>query len=104
MLYLYMHIAHSQTAEIAERHIEEIFRRILYLYSYFAHYRTANSREQNFSGGFCIRIVRNIAQYCPIEIVKWFNINFEHLPDFSVVTAQVAEHEEARLSLHIFAL
>ena len=33
--------AHSQTAEIAERHIEEIFRRILYLYSYFAHYRTA---------------------------------------------------------------
>ena len=74
-----------------------------------------NSREQNFLGGFCIRIVRNelyitepayliFAQYCPIEIVKWFNINFEHLPDFSVVTAQVAEHEEARLSLHIFAL
>ena len=49
-------------------------------------------------------IVLIFAQYCPIEIVKWFNRNFGHLPDFSVVTAQVAEHEEARLSLHIFAL
>ena len=37
--------AHSQTAEIAERHIEKIFRRILYLYLHFAHYRTAEIAE-----------------------------------------------------------